>query len=224
VRAGGGAKIVRGANSVHGTFSALQVEQHQANEAAWLWQANASGAGPPVAHLLKQPASSGNFLQCTNYDGTTPTAKCHIDKGGTFVAGSDFAESLPALGGKRRYQAGDVLVMSRTRPGAVLRSRKANDPTVIGVYSTRPAVLGADKGGVTRVGKEEIPVAISGIVPVKATARNGAILPGDRLVSSPEPGRAMRAGANPRVGTILGKALGALQRGRGTIKLLVMLR
>lgn len=85
-------------------------------------------------------------------------------------------------------------------------------------------VVSSGKGGVTRVAPEDVPVAITGIVPVKVTAGNGAILPGDLLVSSRLPGRAMKAGPNPRAGTVLGKALGALRYGDGVIKVLVMLR
>jgi hypothetical protein len=117
-----------------------------------------------------------------------------------------------------------VLSISRTHAGQVLKSHKPFDPALIGVYSTRPAVIGADKGGITRVGKEEIPVAITGIVPVKATTVNGAIRPGDLLTSSSSAGRAMRAGPNPQVGTVLGKALGFLARGKGMIRMLVMPR
>jgi hypothetical protein len=85
-------------------------------------------------------------------------------------------------------------------------------------------VLGADKGGITRVGRNDVPVAITGIVPVKVTAANGSIYPGDLLTSSNRPGRAMNAGRNPAIGTVLGKALGELEHGSGTIRMLVMLR
>jgi hypothetical protein len=34
----------------------------------------------------------------------------------------------------------------------------------------------------------------------------------------------MNAGQNPRIGTVLGKAFGSLLAGRGTIRMLVMLR
>ena len=140
------------------------------------------------------------------------------------MAGSDFAESLPAVGGKAQLKPGDVLVISRGRPGSVERSRRAFDRAVIGVYSTRPGVLGADKGGVTRIGNEDVPVAITGIVPVKVSAENGAIRPGDLLTSARTPGRAMRAGLDPPTGAVLGKAMGFLAKGAGTIKMLVMQR
>ena len=37
-------------------------------------------------------------------------------------------------------------------------------------------------------------------------------------------GRAMNAGRTPAIGTVLGKALGVLEHGSGTIPMLVMLR
>jgi hypothetical protein len=224
VRAAGGVKIIRALTAFSFTNAALSVETGgTGGEAGWLRIKNATST-LPVLKLLKQPSGTGHFLQCSNFDDVTETPKCHIDAAGTFVAGSDFAESLPARGGKAGYAAGDVLSISRTHAGQVVKSQRAFDPAVIGVYSTRPAVLGADKGGVTRVGKQEIPVAITGIVPVKVTTQNGAIRPGDLLTSSRIPGRAMNAGRTPAIGTVLGKALGFLPRGHGTVKMLVMPR
>ena len=175
--------------------------------------------------LIKQSSGTGDFLKCYNQSGPgSYTQKCHVDQNGTFVSGSDFAESLPARGARASYEAGDVLSMSVSHPGNVVKSRHARDRALIGVYSTRPAVLGADKGGVTRVGKNEVPVAITGIVSVKVTAQSHPIRPGDLLTSSNRRGRAMYAGQNPTIGTVLGKALGQLESGTGTLKMLVMLR
>jgi hypothetical protein len=224
VRASGGARFVRGASTFAPTGAALQAENaNGSGEAAWFRVGD--GSSPhAVVSLIKQTSGPGDFLTCWNETSGIVSTKCHIDSAGTFVAGSDFAESLPVRDGKAGYEPGDVLVASVSHPGEVKRSGKRFDRALIGVYSTRPAVLGADKGGVTRVGKDEIPVAITGIVPVKVTAENGAIKPGDLLTSSSLPGRAMNAGRNPAVGTVLGKSLGALARGRGVIKALVMLR
>jgi hypothetical protein len=54
-------------------------------------------------------------------------------------------------------------------------------------------------------------------------ASYGAIRPGDLLVSSPMPGHAMRA-ENPGIGTVIGKALGGLESGTGTIAVMVALQ
>jgi hypothetical protein len=54
-------------------------------------------------------------------------------------------------------------------------------------------------------------------------ASYGAIQPGDLLVSSLNPGHAMKAD-NPGVGTVIGKALAGLDAGTGTIPVLVTLQ
>ena len=62
-----------------------------------------------------------------------------------------------------------------------------------------------------------------GVVPVKASAENGAIHPGDLLTTSSTPGHAMRADHFVG-GAIIGKALGTLEKGTGVIQMLVTLQ
>jgi hypothetical protein len=131
--------------------------------------------------------------------------------------GADFAEMLPAEAG---VEPGDVLVI--TASGKLARSSRPYQSTVVGVYSTKPALVGGDSDDMDTSGK--IPLAVVGIVPVKACTENGAIQPGDLLVSSSLPGHAMKAGSNPPMGTVIGKALQGLQEGTGIILMLVMLR
>jgi hypothetical protein len=69
-----------------------------------------------------------------------------------------------------------------------------------------------------------IPLAMIGVVPVKVSAENGPIRPGDLLVASAIPGYAMRAGPNPPQGTIIGKALEKWDVGTGVIKMLATLQ
>jgi hypothetical protein len=138
--------------------------------------------------------------------------------------GADFAELLPAA---TSLEPGDVLVIGPD--GRLARSSAAYQPTVVGVYSTQPGFLGGAEEDKTlseidlsQAGKA--PLAILGVVPVKASAENGAIGPGDLLVASATPGHAMKAGPNPPVGTVVGKALAGLGSGTGTIEMLVMLQ
>jgi len=73
-------------------------------------------------------------------------------------------------------------------------------------------------------GKNAILVALTGTVPVKVTADNGSIKPGDLLVSSGKPGYAMKCSDRKScVGSIVGKALGSLAEGDGMIRAAVML-
>jgi hypothetical protein len=58
---------------------------------------------------------------------------------------------------------------------------------------------------------------------VKVDASYGAIKPGDLLVASPHAGYAMR-GSYPRAGTVIGKALGSLDKGTGLIPVLIILQ
>jgi hypothetical protein len=101
------------------------------------------------------------------------------------------------------------------------------DARVVGVYSTRPGILGADKGGVTEVLAGEVSVAVLGIVPVKVSAENGPSQPGDLLTTSSTPGHAMRCqGLELCFGRTLGKALEGLPAGQstGVIQMLVTLQ
>ena len=61
-------------------------------------------------------------------------------------------------------------------------------------------------------------------MPTKVNDRGGKIHIGDLLVASAEPGRAMRAPAHPRPGTVIGKALQDSDAAESTVEVLVMLR
>jgi hypothetical protein len=129
---------------------------------------------------------------------------------------ADFAEVLPVANDPA---PGEVLVVGPE--GKLTRSTEPYQASVLGVYSTRPMYIGGgenlDRGGYA-------PLAVVGIVPVKVSAENGSIVPGDLLVSSSTPGHAMRPDANPPVGTVIGKALEGLDEGTGVIQMLVMLQ
>lgn len=137
---------------------------------------------------------------------------------GTFSSpAADFAELLPAANG---LEAGDVLVIDRS--GKLARSTHPYQLTVVGVYSTQPAFLGGRGDDTDAAGK--VPLAIIGVVPVKVSAENGAIQPGDLLVAASIAGHAMRADQNPPGGTVIGKALGSFKGDTGVIQMLVMLQ
>jgi hypothetical protein len=89
---------------------------------------------------------------------------------------------------------------------------------VVGVYSTHPGFVGGYDGT-----EGKIPLAVLGIVPVKASTENGPIRPGSLLVTSTIAGHAMQAGSKPQTGTVIGKAMEGLNQGTGIIKMLVIL-
>jgi len=165
----------------------------------------------------------GDLLSLNDASNTTELEFIVDNDGDVYADGTysspaaDFAEMLPAVEG---LEAGDVLTIDLE--GILARSTQAYQPTVIGVYSTQPGFLGGASDGDDLTGK--IPLAILGVVPVKASAENGSIQPGDMLVASDTPGHAMRAGEDSPQGTVIGKALEALDDGTGIILMIVTLQ
>jgi hypothetical protein len=137
--------------------------------------------------------------------------------GGYYSPAPGFAEMLPGAAG---LEAGDVLVVGPD--GSLARCSAAYQPTVVGVYAPQAGFLGGAGEGQDTGGK--VPLAVVGVVLVKASAENGPIVPGDLLVAAATPGHAMKAGTNPPLGTVIGKALGRLDKDTSTLLMLVMLR
>jgi hypothetical protein len=170
---------------------------------------NTSGAGGGDFITARgQPGSDTQFRVKTN-------GEVRSDEG-FFTGAGDMAEMLPAVKG---LEPGDALVIGPH--GKLTRSTERYQPTVVGVYSTRPGFVGGQPVDEKLDG--HVPLAIAGIVPVKASTENGPIGPGDLLATSSTPGYAMKA-SEAKPGTILGKALGELASGTGTVDVLVMLR
>ena len=74
---------------------------------------------------------------------------------------------------------------------------------------------GTTRGVGEPAAKDEVPLAVVGIVPCKVSAENGAIQAGDLLVTSSTPGHAMKGTDHSKMlGAVVGKALEPLQKGR----------
>ena len=93
------------------------------------------------------------------------------------------------------------------------------DPTVTGVVMAFEATSGADDATTA----SRALVALTGLVECRVDSGYGAIRAGDLLTSSPTPGHAMRA-VDPLPGTVLGEALGPLDSGYGSLKVVLMAR
>jgi hypothetical protein len=119
------------------------------------------------------------------------TGKGYFD-GGTQTGGADFAESVAVLGKHSQYEPGDLMVIDSTGHRRLARSSRPYSTKVAGIYSTKPGVLATPHIMDDSQLKEEVPLAIVGIVPCKVTAQNGPIEIGDLLVSSSLPGYAMK--------------------------------
>jgi len=202
-------------------------------------------AGPAAADGVVGSSSEGAGVRAVSTSGGTiflgespaGTSKARIDgngkgffDGGTQTGGADYAESLRA-DSAAQLAPGDVLAVDPRHAGTVRKSSVASSQLVVGVYSTRPAVLAVGSHGVNDSLAGEVPVAMLGVVPTRVSAENGAVRPGDLLTTARTAGYAMKA--RPLVvrgvkiyptGAILGKALDSVTRGKRMIKVLVNLR
>ncbi|MBN1824699.1 MAG: hypothetical protein JW958_00450 [Candidatus Eisenbacteria bacterium] len=161
---------------------------------------------------------------------------------GSFTGPADFSEMIAVRAGASSVEPGDVMVVDPSGSREIAKSAEPRSTLVAGVYSTRPGFVGSERdwdridpskaegeesGTYTRADMaaefDEIPLAVVGIVPCKVSAENGAVRPGDLLVTSATPGHAMRDD-EPRTGTVLGKALEPLASGTGVIRILVTLQ
>ena len=136
--------------------------------------------------------------------------------GKTFKSGNaDLAEKVKVNG---EVEPGDVLSLDPTNPKHYRKSQKAYSPLATGVVSTRPGVTLSEGTRPLRA-----TLALMGTVPVKATAENGPIQPGDLLATSSKPGYAMVCNdKNKCSGAIVGKALEPLKKGEEKILILVV--
>ena len=172
--------------------------------------------------------TGGGDLLAANNVNSLSDLEFRVDNDGDVYAdrafhdwGTDYADMLAVAGNVTQYEPGDVLVIGPD--GLLVLAQTPCATNVAGVYSTQPGFVGGDNGDPEAI-KGKIPLALVGVVPVKASAENGSIQPGDLLVASSTPGHAMKADPNPPVGTVIGKALEPLAEGTGVIQMLVMLQ
>ncbi|MBA4372324.1 MAG: hypothetical protein C0402_05630 [Thermodesulfovibrio sp.] len=126
--------------------------------------------------------------------------------GGTQNTGADLAELFDVEGNRDKYEPGDVLAISLRADRTVALSSEANSARVVGVYATKPGVLLSDLH-IDEDISARVPVGVLGVIPTKVSGENGSIRRGDLIVTAATPGYAMKAGASPAAGTVLGKAL-----------------
>jgi len=165
----------------------------------------------------------GRGLGSTNFR-VDATGKVFAD-GGFQASGADFAESFSVRGDRKHYEAGDLLEIDRSSTRRMVLAQEPYSHLVAGIYSTKPGLLGTPHTMRDPEIEQEVPLAVVGVVPCKVSVENGAIAPGDLLVTSSTPGYAMK-GTNRRrmLGAVVGKALEPLTGGKGTILVLVTLQ
>jgi hypothetical protein len=132
---------------------------------------------------------------------------------GVGTCANDIAETFVAL---EPVEPGDVVSLDESRFKGIRLSRRPYDALLAGVVSTSPTLtMGRQEEGT------DVPLALTGVVPVKVNSENGPIAVGDLLTTSSTAGMAMRT---TRSGSILGKAMEAFD-GRvgafGTVNVLL---
>jgi hypothetical protein len=182
-------------------------------------QIGEAGASPAVTVL------AGSVGIGTN----APSSAYKLDVNGDIrVSGNinakyqDVAEWVPS---SEQLPAGTVVVLDSTKSNQVTSSTISYDTRVAGVVSEQPGISLGEKSD------SKVLVATTGRVKVKVDASKGAIHIGDLLVTSDIPGVAMKSEPmeiNGRKfhqpGTLIGKALEPLEKGKGTILVLLSLQ
>jgi len=164
---------------------------------------------------------------------TNPTEALHVAGNGKVTGNltvdgniaakyQDMAEWVPSA---HALPAGTVTVLDPTQSNRVMASAKAYDTRVAGVISEQPGIALGEAGA------NKVLVATTGRVRVKVDATRGPINIGDLLVTSDIEGVAMKSQpldlggvAIHRPGTLIGKALEPLAKGRGEILVLLSLQ
>jgi uncharacterized protein YaiE (UPF0345 family) len=150
---------------------------------------------------------------------TSPTHQLHVvgdaNITNNLYLGQNLTDLAENIFSAEDVEAGDVVVISDDMK--VIKSYKAYDKKAVGVISTAPA---ATFGGSTG----NVPLAISGRVPVKVTDENGPIDPGDLLTTSSTLGHAMKCNDYEKCfGNIIGKAITPLEQKIGVVTMMIML-
>ena len=156
-------------------------------------------------------------------------ATIHLDgqAGDIKILNADFAEDFDVDESdlKAGVEPGTVMILSE---GGRLRvSSCAYDQRVAGVVSGargfKPGIV-LDRSPAA-MSDSRVPLALGGKVYCRADASYSSIKIGDMLTTSDTPGYAMRAIDPPRAfGSVIGKALQPLSRGRDLISILVALQ
>ncbi|NQT49936.1 hypothetical protein HQ571_04540 [Candidatus Kuenenbacteria bacterium] len=149
---------------------------------------------------------AGKFYGPVRVYDTLTTDKLIVNQDCTGCDG-DLAEEMAKSG---RVEAGDIVA---TDSDLKLIKASSRHKTVIGIISSNPSMTLNQNTEV-----DSAPVALSGIVPVNVNNENGSIEAGDFITASSVPGFGMKAVDS---GTVVGKALEALDSRQGQIKIFV---
>jgi hypothetical protein len=142
------------------------------------------------------------------------------------LGGADLSEKFEVRGGESKVEPGMVVVIDPSSPGKLAVSTRAHDRRVVGILSGAGGVApGMLMGQAGTLADGDHAVALSGRVYVWADASGGPIVSGDLLTTSNIPGHAMKVKDYGQAqGTVLGKAMTGLEKGRGLVLTVVTLQ
>lgn len=169
------------------------------------------------------PGAKLEVVGNVNVSGTGNITAAGTIEGGTIKAKyQDIAEWVES---SQELPTGTLVVLDPTKSNQVVASSQAYDTRVAGVISERPGIA------LGEAGDNKVLVATTGRVRLTVDATKGPIQIGDLLVTSDIPGVAMKSEAINvggvqihRPGTLIGKALEPLAKGRGEILVLLSLQ
>jgi hypothetical protein len=158
---------------------------------------------------------------------TAPASKLHVvgDITATGNIAAKYQDLAEWVESSQALAAGTVVVLDPNQVNQVIASSEAYDTRVAGVVSLQPGIT------LGEAGPKKVLVATTGRVRVRVAASAGPIHIGDLLVTSDQPGMAMKSEAlviggrkihTP--GTLIGKALQPLDKGSGEILVLLSLQ
>ena len=246
--ASGGALSLRMANGANGVLAyggstAASLELYNNNVRSVLVQAsettgaggqilmyNGSGAINTVEIDAQGGAAAGGYIGLRDGDGIRSielNSDTGIVKGRVIqiTGGADLSENFDISG--RWHEPGMIVSIDPANPGRLVLSSSAYDKRVAGIISgaggVQPGMLMGQHGSIAD-GKH--PVALTGRVYCWVDAdAGGAVEPGDMLTTSNTIGHAMKVTDSARAtGTIIGKAMTGLDRGKGLVLVLVSLQ
>ncbi len=133
-----------------------------------------------------------------------------------YLSGFDLAESY--LTDDATLKPGDVVALDKNNPNRVVKADVKDNPTAIGIVSTKPGLLLTEWSPddiVFASGTKMVSLALAGRVPLIVSSLNGPIAVGDKLSASAIPGVAVKAMAGqPTIGIAMENFNGT---GAGTI-------
>ncbi len=184
---------------------------------------NRGGSGQPGLYVdgnfVATGSKSGYVVDIAINEGPEPLETGDV----VVITGFDepVAGEIPVLRVRKATEAGSTAVAGVVDQPFVVQAPQAGEEKPI----PKPARAAAHVADGTAIGPGEYLsiVTLGSFKAIKVDASYGAIRVGDLLVSSPNPGYAMRA-EDPRVGALVGKAMGTLDEGTGVIPVLVALQ